>query len=67
MELSKKVSKNETYPPSHYGPFVSNVKTKGTANAIVLGTNGDLVSVVRYVMKFVALSFSSMIHARVIK
>ena len=56
VELSKKVSNNQTYPTSHYGPFLSSVKTKGTANVVVLGTNGDLVSVVRYVLEVLGLS-----------
>jgi len=46
VELRKNISAKQTYPPSHYGPFSSAAKTKGTANAVVLGTNGDLVSVV---------------------
>ena len=50
VELRKNISAKQTYPPSHYGPFSSAAKTKGTANAVVLGTNGDLVSVVRYVL-----------------
>ena len=48
IKLSKKISMNETFPTAHYGPFFSDAKTKGTANVIVLGTNGDLVSVIRY-------------------
>ncbi len=46
-ELAKKISKNKTHPASYYGPFFSSAQTKGTANVVVLGTNGDLVSVVR--------------------
>eukprot|EP00795_Rhopilema_esculentum_P008506 gene8506-14506_t len=45
-ELSKKISFNKTYPASYYGPFFSTAATKGTANVVVLGNNGDLVSVV---------------------
>lgn len=48
VELSKKIANNQTFPTSHYGPFLSTGKTKGTANVVVLGTNGDLVSVIRY-------------------
>ena len=51
VKLSKKVASNETYPVSHYGPFFAPAKTKGTANVVVLGTNGDLVSVIRYIFK----------------